>query len=87
MQYKEKGGFLHVIMQKKIPFHIWPSLKVSRLNWRKIFFFVDFCVVVFNVFTVLFFNGFNLFFPCKNFNNVKLRFVGASIELCAVHKL
>lgn len=29
MQYKEKGGFLHVIMQKKIPFHIWPSLKVS----------------------------------------------------------
>uniref|UniRef100_A0A674NRL2 ubiquitinyl hydrolase 1 n=1 Tax=Takifugu rubripes TaxID=31033 RepID=A0A674NRL2_TAKRU len=29
--YKEKGGFLHVIMQKKIPFHIWPSLKVNHL--------------------------------------------------------
>uniref|UniRef100_A0A8C2Z4H0 ubiquitinyl hydrolase 1 n=1 Tax=Cyclopterus lumpus TaxID=8103 RepID=A0A8C2Z4H0_CYCLU len=27
VQYKEKGGFLHVIMHKKIPFHIWPSLK------------------------------------------------------------
>uniref|UniRef100_A0A3Q3VQV9 ubiquitinyl hydrolase 1 n=1 Tax=Mola mola TaxID=94237 RepID=A0A3Q3VQV9_MOLML len=27
IQYKEKGGFLHVIMQKKIPFHTWPSLK------------------------------------------------------------
>ncbi|MEQ2204043.1 hypothetical protein XENOCAPTIV_007027 [Xenoophorus captivus] len=26
-QYKEKGGFLHLIMHKKIPFHIWPSLK------------------------------------------------------------
>uniref|UniRef100_A0AAQ4PE41 ubiquitinyl hydrolase 1 n=1 Tax=Gasterosteus aculeatus aculeatus TaxID=481459 RepID=A0AAQ4PE41_GASAC len=30
VQHKEKGGFLHVIMQKKIPFHIWPSLKVSH---------------------------------------------------------
>uniref|UniRef100_A0A8C2Z447 ubiquitinyl hydrolase 1 n=1 Tax=Cyclopterus lumpus TaxID=8103 RepID=A0A8C2Z447_CYCLU len=29
VQYKEKGGFLHVIMHKKIPFHIWPSLKVK----------------------------------------------------------
>uniref|UniRef100_A0A3P9I5Y1 ubiquitinyl hydrolase 1 n=1 Tax=Oryzias latipes TaxID=8090 RepID=A0A3P9I5Y1_ORYLA len=29
VQYKEKGGFLHLIMHKKIPFHIWPSLKVS----------------------------------------------------------
>uniref|UniRef100_A0AAQ5ZXY0 ubiquitinyl hydrolase 1 n=1 Tax=Amphiprion ocellaris TaxID=80972 RepID=A0AAQ5ZXY0_AMPOC len=28
VQYKEKGGFLHLIMHKKIPFHIWPSLKV-----------------------------------------------------------
>eukprot|EP00066_Takifugu_rubripes_P029655 XP_011618921.1 PREDICTED: ubiquitin carboxyl-terminal hydrolase 19 isoform X2 [Takifugu rubripes] len=28
--YKEKGGFLHVIMQKKIPFHIWPSLKSNK---------------------------------------------------------
>uniref|UniRef100_A0AAQ5YEU5 ubiquitinyl hydrolase 1 n=1 Tax=Amphiprion ocellaris TaxID=80972 RepID=A0AAQ5YEU5_AMPOC len=27
VQYKEKGGFLHLIMHKKIPFHIWPSLK------------------------------------------------------------
>uniref|UniRef100_A0A665X5W2 ubiquitinyl hydrolase 1 n=1 Tax=Echeneis naucrates TaxID=173247 RepID=A0A665X5W2_ECHNA len=30
VQYKEKGGFLHVILHKKIPFHIWPSLKVSE---------------------------------------------------------
>uniref|UniRef100_A0A8C4GVM1 ubiquitinyl hydrolase 1 n=1 Tax=Dicentrarchus labrax TaxID=13489 RepID=A0A8C4GVM1_DICLA len=30
VQYKEKGGFLHVIMQKKIPFHIWPSLKKEK---------------------------------------------------------
>ncbi|XP_044066779.1 ubiquitin carboxyl-terminal hydrolase 19 isoform X2 [Siniperca chuatsi] len=30
VQYKEKGGFLHVIMQKKIPFHIWPSLKSNK---------------------------------------------------------
>uniref|UniRef100_A0A8C2Z4B8 ubiquitinyl hydrolase 1 n=1 Tax=Cyclopterus lumpus TaxID=8103 RepID=A0A8C2Z4B8_CYCLU len=30
VQYKEKGGFLHVIMHKKIPFHIWPSLKVNK---------------------------------------------------------
>uniref|UniRef100_A0A671VD52 ubiquitinyl hydrolase 1 n=1 Tax=Sparus aurata TaxID=8175 RepID=A0A671VD52_SPAAU len=29
VQYKEKGGLLHLIMQKKIPFHIWPSLKSS----------------------------------------------------------
>uniref|UniRef100_A0A4W6FZG5 ubiquitinyl hydrolase 1 n=1 Tax=Lates calcarifer TaxID=8187 RepID=A0A4W6FZG5_LATCA len=29
VQYKEKGGFLHVIMHKKIPFHIWPSLKIK----------------------------------------------------------
>uniref|UniRef100_A0A3Q1H476 ubiquitinyl hydrolase 1 n=1 Tax=Anabas testudineus TaxID=64144 RepID=A0A3Q1H476_ANATE len=28
VQYK--GGFLHVIMHKKIPFHIWPSLKVNH---------------------------------------------------------
>uniref|UniRef100_A0A3P8UPP5 ubiquitinyl hydrolase 1 n=1 Tax=Cynoglossus semilaevis TaxID=244447 RepID=A0A3P8UPP5_CYNSE len=27
VQYKEKGGFLHLILHKKIPFHIWPSLK------------------------------------------------------------
>ncbi|CAG6021029.1 unnamed protein product [Menidia menidia] len=27
VQYKEKAGFLHLIMHKKIPFHIWPSLK------------------------------------------------------------
>uniref|UniRef100_A0A665X721 ubiquitinyl hydrolase 1 n=1 Tax=Echeneis naucrates TaxID=173247 RepID=A0A665X721_ECHNA len=31
VQYKEKGGFLHVILHKKIPFHIWPSLKVSHI--------------------------------------------------------
>ncbi|XP_075882772.1 ubiquitin carboxyl-terminal hydrolase 19 isoform X3 [Nelusetta ayraudi] len=30
VQYKEKGGFLHVVMQKKIPFHIWPSLKSNK---------------------------------------------------------
>nr|XP_046251743.1 ubiquitin carboxyl-terminal hydrolase 19 isoform X2 [Scatophagus argus] len=30
VQYKEKGGFLHVIMQKKIPFHNWPSLKSNK---------------------------------------------------------
>ncbi|XP_026223254.1 ubiquitin carboxyl-terminal hydrolase 19 isoform X2 [Anabas testudineus] len=28
VQYK--GGFLHVIMHKKIPFHIWPSLKSNK---------------------------------------------------------
>uniref|UniRef100_H3C642 ubiquitinyl hydrolase 1 n=1 Tax=Tetraodon nigroviridis TaxID=99883 RepID=H3C642_TETNG len=28
VQYREKGGFLHLIMQKKIPFHTWPSLKL-----------------------------------------------------------
>uniref|UniRef100_A0A7N6BJM2 ubiquitinyl hydrolase 1 n=1 Tax=Anabas testudineus TaxID=64144 RepID=A0A7N6BJM2_ANATE len=36
VQYK--GGFLHVIMHKKIPFHIWPSLKV---NHCKCFIFVS----------------------------------------------
>ncbi|XP_028265096.1 ubiquitin carboxyl-terminal hydrolase 19 isoform X2 [Parambassis ranga] len=30
IQYKEKGGMLHLIMQKKIPFHIWPSLKSNK---------------------------------------------------------
>ncbi|XP_041654745.1 ubiquitin carboxyl-terminal hydrolase 19 isoform X2 [Cheilinus undulatus] len=30
VQYKEKGGFVLVIMQKKIPFHIWPSLKSNK---------------------------------------------------------
>uniref|UniRef100_A0AAQ5YV80 ubiquitinyl hydrolase 1 n=1 Tax=Amphiprion ocellaris TaxID=80972 RepID=A0AAQ5YV80_AMPOC len=30
VQYKEKGGFLHLIMHKKIPFHIWPSLKKEK---------------------------------------------------------
>ncbi|XP_068160607.1 ubiquitin carboxyl-terminal hydrolase 19 isoform X2 [Antennarius striatus] len=30
VQYKEKGGFLHVIMQKKIPFHSWPSLESNK---------------------------------------------------------
>uniref|UniRef100_A0A3Q3DUR6 ubiquitinyl hydrolase 1 n=1 Tax=Hippocampus comes TaxID=109280 RepID=A0A3Q3DUR6_HIPCM len=30
VQYKEKGGFLLLILHKKIPIHIWPSLKVSR---------------------------------------------------------
>ncbi|XP_056278900.1 ubiquitin carboxyl-terminal hydrolase 19 isoform X3 [Pseudoliparis swirei] len=30
VQYKEKGGFLHVVMHKKIPFHIWPSLKSNK---------------------------------------------------------
>ncbi|XP_075951419.1 ubiquitin carboxyl-terminal hydrolase 19 isoform X2 [Anarhichas minor] len=30
VQYKEKGGFLHVIMHKKIPFHIWPSLQSNK---------------------------------------------------------
>uniref|UniRef100_A0A669CM98 ubiquitinyl hydrolase 1 n=1 Tax=Oreochromis niloticus TaxID=8128 RepID=A0A669CM98_ORENI len=34
VQYKEKGGFLHLIMHKKIPFHIWPSLKVSPANGK-----------------------------------------------------
>uniref|UniRef100_A0A8C6LYI5 ubiquitinyl hydrolase 1 n=1 Tax=Nothobranchius furzeri TaxID=105023 RepID=A0A8C6LYI5_NOTFU len=32
VQYKEKGGFLHLILHKKIPFHIWPSLKVNGVN-------------------------------------------------------
>ncbi|XP_077370928.1 ubiquitin carboxyl-terminal hydrolase 19 isoform X2 [Festucalex cinctus] len=30
VQYKEKGGFLLLILQKKIPFHIWPSLKSNK---------------------------------------------------------
>ncbi|XP_042266409.1 ubiquitin carboxyl-terminal hydrolase 19 isoform X3 [Thunnus maccoyii] len=30
VQYKEKGGFLLLIMHKKIPFHIWPSLKSNK---------------------------------------------------------
>lgn len=30
VQYKEKGGFLHLVMHKKIPFHIWPSLKSNK---------------------------------------------------------
>uniref|UniRef100_A0A673CQF8 ubiquitinyl hydrolase 1 n=1 Tax=Sphaeramia orbicularis TaxID=375764 RepID=A0A673CQF8_9TELE len=30
VQYKEKGGFLHLVMHKKIPFHIWPSLKKEK---------------------------------------------------------
>uniref|UniRef100_A0A8C7R0N8 ubiquitinyl hydrolase 1 n=1 Tax=Oncorhynchus mykiss TaxID=8022 RepID=A0A8C7R0N8_ONCMY len=29
VQYKEKYGFLLLVMHKKIPFHSWPSLKVS----------------------------------------------------------
>ncbi|XP_038137311.1 ubiquitin carboxyl-terminal hydrolase 19 isoform X3 [Cyprinodon tularosa] len=29
-QFKEKGGFLHLVMHKKIPFHIWPSLKSNK---------------------------------------------------------
>lgn len=29
VQYKEKCGFLLLVMHKKIPFHSWPSLKVS----------------------------------------------------------
>uniref|UniRef100_A0A673CKS2 ubiquitinyl hydrolase 1 n=1 Tax=Sphaeramia orbicularis TaxID=375764 RepID=A0A673CKS2_9TELE len=32
VQYKEKGGFLHLVMHKKIPFHIWPSLKVMGIG-------------------------------------------------------
>ncbi|XP_049920137.1 ubiquitin carboxyl-terminal hydrolase 19 isoform X3 [Epinephelus moara] len=35
VQYKEKGGFLHVIMHKKIPFHIWPSLKSNKKEKEK----------------------------------------------------
>ncbi|XP_071783636.1 ubiquitin carboxyl-terminal hydrolase 19 isoform X2 [Centroberyx gerrardi] len=30
VQYKEKGGFLLLTMQKKIPFHIWPSLMSNK---------------------------------------------------------
>lgn len=29
-QYKEKGGFLLLVMHKKIPIHIWPSLKSNK---------------------------------------------------------
>uniref|UniRef100_A0A671VE05 ubiquitinyl hydrolase 1 n=1 Tax=Sparus aurata TaxID=8175 RepID=A0A671VE05_SPAAU len=36
VQYKEKGGLLHLIMQKKIPFHIWPSLKVKTKNDKEL---------------------------------------------------
>ncbi|XP_069564463.1 ubiquitin carboxyl-terminal hydrolase 19 isoform X2 [Brachyistius frenatus] len=35
VQYKEKGGFLHLIMHKKIPFHIWPSLKSNKKEKEK----------------------------------------------------
>ncbi|XP_051906643.1 ubiquitin carboxyl-terminal hydrolase 19 isoform X2 [Hippocampus zosterae] len=30
VQYKEKGGFLLLILHKKIPIHIWPSLKCNK---------------------------------------------------------
>ncbi|KAM7410825.1 hypothetical protein PAMA_020995 [Pampus argenteus] len=30
VQYKEKGGFLLLIMHKKVPFHTWPSLKSNK---------------------------------------------------------
>ncbi|XP_037540956.1 ubiquitin carboxyl-terminal hydrolase 19 [Nematolebias whitei] len=30
VQYKEKGGFLHLVLHKKIPFHIWRSLKSNK---------------------------------------------------------
>ncbi|XP_013871731.1 ubiquitin carboxyl-terminal hydrolase 19 isoform X2 [Austrofundulus limnaeus] len=30
VQYKEKGGFLHLVLHKKIPFHVWPSLKSNK---------------------------------------------------------
>ncbi|XP_019907445.1 ubiquitin carboxyl-terminal hydrolase 19 isoform X3 [Esox lucius] len=30
VQYKEKGGFLHLVMHKKIPFHSWPSLMRTK---------------------------------------------------------
>ncbi|XP_056240703.1 ubiquitin carboxyl-terminal hydrolase 19 isoform X2 [Seriola aureovittata] len=36
VQYKEKGGFLHIIMHKKIPFHIWPSLKSNKKEKEKV---------------------------------------------------
>ncbi|XP_029994128.1 ubiquitin carboxyl-terminal hydrolase 19 isoform X2 [Sphaeramia orbicularis] len=35
VQYKEKGGFLHLVMHKKIPFHIWPSLKSNKKEKEK----------------------------------------------------
>ncbi|XP_068605746.1 ubiquitin carboxyl-terminal hydrolase 19 [Brachionichthys hirsutus] len=30
VQYKEKSGFLHVVLQKKVPFHSWPSLESNK---------------------------------------------------------
>ncbi|KAM9343659.1 ubiquitin carboxyl-terminal hydrolase 19 isoform 2-T2 [Pholidichthys leucotaenia] len=30
VQYKEKEGFLHLVLHKKIPFHVWPSLKSNK---------------------------------------------------------
>ncbi|XP_076019456.1 ubiquitin carboxyl-terminal hydrolase 19 isoform X2 [Genypterus blacodes] len=30
IQHKEKGGFLLLVMQKKIPFHTWPTLKSNK---------------------------------------------------------
>ncbi|XP_055079203.1 ubiquitin carboxyl-terminal hydrolase 19 isoform X2 [Periophthalmus magnuspinnatus] len=30
VQYKEKAGLLHLVMHKKIPFHIWPSLMSNK---------------------------------------------------------
>lgn len=33
VQYKEKGGFLHLVLHKKIPFHVWRSLKVILIRW------------------------------------------------------
>ncbi|XP_066554299.1 ubiquitin carboxyl-terminal hydrolase 19 isoform X2 [Amia ocellicauda] len=30
VQYKEKGNFLQLVMQKKIPFNIWPSLMRNK---------------------------------------------------------
>uniref|UniRef100_W5N6A2 ubiquitinyl hydrolase 1 n=1 Tax=Lepisosteus oculatus TaxID=7918 RepID=W5N6A2_LEPOC len=32
VQYKEKGSFLQLVMQKKIPFNAWPSLMRSKKN-------------------------------------------------------
>uniref|UniRef100_A0A674ESD5 ubiquitinyl hydrolase 1 n=1 Tax=Salmo trutta TaxID=8032 RepID=A0A674ESD5_SALTR len=32
VQYKEKCGFLLLVMHKKIPFHSWPSLKKEPVN-------------------------------------------------------
>ncbi|KAL1021198.1 hypothetical protein UPYG_G00010060 [Umbra pygmaea] len=30
VQYKEKAGFLHLVLHKKIPFHTWPSLMRTK---------------------------------------------------------